>query len=66
MNESRAKYATPNEDPIRRFCAAHGRDKCGEEGIWMLHGSGVTYPACREFVEERQIPIRGGGSTDEA
>ncbi len=66
MEKSRAEYATANEDPNRRFCAAHGRDKCGEEGIWMLHGAGVTYPACRGFVEEHQILIRDGGLTDDA
>lgn len=61
MEKSRAEYATVNEHPNRRFCAAHGRDKGGAEGIWMLHGSDVTYPAWRGHVEDHQVSIRDGG-----
>lgn len=58
MEKSRATHATPNDEPNRRSCAAHGRGRCGEAAIWMLHGAQVTYPACRRFVEEHQIPTR--------
>ena len=49
---SRAEYAERNTDPGRRSCSAHGADACGNEAVWMLHGKGVTYPACQAFLDE--------------
>ena len=55
---SRAEYAEPNTDPGRRSCSAHGVDACANEAIWMLHGKGVTYPACQAFLDDHpEIPI---------
>jgi hypothetical protein len=56
---SRAEYAEPNIDPARRACSAHGADACVKEAVWMLHGKGVTYPACQAFLDEHpEIQIR--------
>ncbi len=56
--KSRAEHAEPNTDPSRRSCSAHGVDACANEAVWMLHGKGVTYPACQVFLEEHpEIPI---------
>ncbi len=59
MTTSRAKYAVLNTDPDRRSCSAHGIDRCSNEGVWMLQGEGVTYPACEAFLDEHpEIRIR--------
>ncbi len=44
--------AIRNMDPDRRSCSAHGAARCGNEGVWMLQGKGVTYPACQRFLDE--------------
>jgi hypothetical protein len=55
---SRAEYAERNTDPARRACSAHGADTCANEAVWMLHGKGVTYPACQAFLDEHpEIPV---------
>lgn len=59
MATSRARFAVRNSDPTRRGCSAHGTNICGNEGVWMLAGKGMTYPACQRFLDEHpEITIR--------
>ena len=59
MATSRAKFAVVNSNPARRGCSAHGTNICDNDGVWMLAGEGLTYPACQKFLEEHpEIEIR--------